>query len=207
MIPLFVDLTGRRIVIFGGGDVAARKARYFAREAKVTVVSRSFSEKFSDIPVETVKGDLSATSDREIGALVAGAFLAVGALPDPGLNNRIGDICRKQGVLFNNADGETGDVMVPSVTRGEHYTLAISTGGNSPAVSRFIRERLEADFPALDAMIGLQADVREWLRACEPSQVKRNAILWAILNDREAWEVAGGDPERARRYIREKYLV
>lgn len=41
MIPLFIDCTGRRIVIFGGGDVAARKAAYFSGNADVTVVSRS----------------------------------------------------------------------------------------------------------------------------------------------------------------------
>jgi precorrin-2 dehydrogenase/sirohydrochlorin ferrochelatase len=40
MIPLFVDCAGKRIVIFGGGDVASRKAAFFSGEAEVLVVSR-----------------------------------------------------------------------------------------------------------------------------------------------------------------------
>ena len=52
MIPLFVDCSGRRIIIFGGGEVASRKAAYFSREAEVLVISRSFSHKISILPVK-----------------------------------------------------------------------------------------------------------------------------------------------------------
>ncbi|HUH78599.1 MAG TPA: bifunctional precorrin-2 dehydrogenase/sirohydrochlorin ferrochelatase [Methanoregula sp.] len=207
MIPLFVDCSGRRVVIFGGGKVAERKARFFRGEADVTVVSRSFGDKFTDIPVERIAMDVHKALDDSLEELVGGAFLVVGALSDPEQNNRIGAICRGRGILFNNADGEAGDVTIPSVTRGKNYTLAISTRGNSPAVSRFIRERLEAEYPALDAMIGLQADVRKRLKACEPSQQERNVILRDILDDPEAWRMAGEDPAGARHYIRERYGI
>ena len=43
MIPLFVECTGKQVVIFGGGEVAARKAGHFAQEAEVLMVSRTFS--------------------------------------------------------------------------------------------------------------------------------------------------------------------
>ena len=52
MIPLFIDCSGRRVVIFGGGAVAARKAAYFVQEARVLVVSRSFVQK-----LETLVGE------------------------------------------------------------------------------------------------------------------------------------------------------
>ena len=50
--PSLCGLFGQRIVIFGGGDVAARKAAYFSREAEVLVVSRSFSPKIETLPVQ-----------------------------------------------------------------------------------------------------------------------------------------------------------
>ena len=59
MIPLFVDCSGRRVVIFGGGAVAARKAAYFADEARVLVVSRSFVHKIETLPVTKKSVDIA----------------------------------------------------------------------------------------------------------------------------------------------------
>ena len=197
MIPLFVDCSGRRIVIFGGGAVAARKAAYFAQEARVLVVSRSFVHKMEMLPVEKRSVDLRDATDSTVGALVRGAFLVIGALSDPVLNNRIGSLCRKKGILFNNADGETGDVILPAIGCGEHYTVAISTGGSSPAVSRFIREHLEQELPELDAMIVLQSRLRDDLKSTEPDLERRTAILHKVLYDPSVWKLLKTDPDKA----------
>ena len=77
------------------------------------------------------------------------------------MNNRIGEICKGQKILFNNAEGRAGDVIIPSVTGGDNYILAISTKGSSPALSRFIREQIEMHYPALDEMVALQQELRE----------------------------------------------
>ncbi len=144
MIPLFVDCSGKRIVIFGGGEVASRKAAYFSREADVLVVSRSFSPKITVLPVRQALTDVKKASDEEILKIITNAFLVIGTLPDPALNNRIGEISKKRQILFNNAEGVPGDVIIPSVTGGNNFQLAISTKGSSPAVSRFIREQIGA---------------------------------------------------------------
>jgi precorrin-2 dehydrogenase/sirohydrochlorin ferrochelatase len=206
MIPLFVDCSGKRIVIFGGGEVASRKAAYFSGEADVLVVSRSFSHKMSILPVERQMLDAGRVSDEVLNAIIDRAFLVIGALSDPVQNNRIKDLCIAREILFNNADGEAGNVIIPSVTGGENFTLAISTKGNSPAVSRFIREHLETHFPALDDMVALQRDLRAQLKHTEPSQSRRNAILWEVLNDRELWKTLKNDPAGARQQVKERYL-
>jgi len=206
MIPLFVDCSGRRIVIFGGGEVASRKAAYFSGEAEVLVISRSFSHKMSILPVQRRMLDAGRVSDEELRGIVDGAFLVVGSLSDPTQNNRIKNLCGAQGILFNNADGEAGDVIIPSVTRGENYQIAISTGGNSPSVSRFIREHLESEFPALDDMIALQRDLRAQLKQTESSQSRRNAILREVLYDREIWKTLETDPAGACQQVKERYL-
>ena len=206
MIPLFVDCSGKRIVIFGGGEVASRKAAYFSREAEVLVVSRSFSPKIRALPVERRVLDVSAVSDEDIAGITSQAFLVIGTLPDATLNNRIGEICKGQKILFNNADGEAGDVMLPSVTGGKNYTIAISTKGSSPAVSRFIREHLEKTYPALDEMIRLQSELRDHLKHHEPSQARRTAILRDVLNDKELWEMLKKDPLLARKLVKKRYL-
>ena len=206
MIPLFVDCSGRRIVIFGGGAVAARKAAYFSGHADVTVVSRSFVPAFNELAVSRQERDLAAATAPDLDVLVSGAFLVIAAVSDPAINNRIGRLCRAQGILFNNADGEPGDVVLPAVTGGEHYTIAISTHGASPAVARFVREELEDEFPALDAMIVLQEKLREALKKSEPDQKKRNVILRDVLEDHVVWELLASDETAAWENVKARYL-
>jgi len=207
MIPLFVDCSGKRIVIFGGGEVASRKAAYFSGEADVLVVSRSFSHKMSLLPVERRMSDTGRASDEELNGIIDRAFLVIGALSDPDQNNRINNLCKQREILFNSADGETGDVIIPAMSGGKNYMLAISTKGDSPAISRFIREHLESHFPALDEMIALQRDLRALLKNTEPSQSRRNEILREVLNDRELWKNLKTDPAGARKRVKERYLA
>ena len=206
MIPLFVDCSKRCIVIFGGGDVAARKAAYFAGNAEVEVVSRSFQQKILNLTSTRRECDVSALSDAALCSLLESAFLVIGALSEPAQNNRIGRICRDRGILFNNADGEPGDVILPSVTGGINFTLAISSGGSSPAVSRFIREHLEHNFPTLDSMIALQQRLRTELKQTEPDEKKRNAILWDVLKDPMVWHALSADSTGAWDLVIERYL-
>lgn len=206
MIPLFVDCSGKRVVIFGGGEVASRKVAYFSGEADIQVVSRSFSQKISTLPVKSTVLDAGTVPDEVLDRIIDGAFLVIGAFSDPAQNNRIKNLCTARGILFNNADGEAGDVIIPSVTMGKNYTLAISTKGNSPAVSRFIREQLEKHYPALDEMIALQRDLRAQLKQYQPSPARRNAILREVLYDSALWEILKKDPARARQQVTERFL-
>jgi precorrin-2 dehydrogenase / sirohydrochlorin ferrochelatase len=206
MIPLFADCSGRRVVIFGGGAVAARKAAYFADEARVLVVSRSFVHKIETMPVKTKVMDVEAATDEKITAAIGSAFLVIAALSNPAQNNRIGKLCKKGGILFNNADGDTGSVILPAVSRGKNFTLAISTGGSSPAASRFIREHLEKELPDLDAMIALQHRLREALRTKVPDQARRNEILRKVIEDPSAWKLLKNHPDTVWENISARYL-
>ena len=206
MIPLMLDLAGRRVLIFGGGDVGARKAAYFEHEAEVTVISRSFSPDLEGLAIRRLEADISTLADEGLRGLLQGAFLAVAATSDPGLNDRVGEICAETGVLFNNAAGEPGDVTIPSVVRGRNYLVAISTRGKSPAVSRYLRMKLEAEHADLDLMIDLQEEMRSMLKEVEPAQEKRSRILWSILRDEEVWAALAADYGRARTLAIERYL-
>jgi precorrin-2 dehydrogenase/sirohydrochlorin ferrochelatase len=206
MIPLFVDCAGKRIVIFGGGDVASRKAAFFSGEAEVLVVSRSFSQKLSELTVERRTVDTGKVTDEVLTGIMDGAFLVIGAFSDTAQNNRIKDLCMERRILFNNADGEPGDVILPAVTHKKNYTVAISTQGNSPAVSRFLREYLETHLPSLDEMVALQRDLRAWLKEYEPSVTERNVILREVLHDPVIWEKLAHERARVWKYVQERYL-
>jgi len=108
MIPLLVDFSQKKVAIFGGGDVGARKAAFFAPEATVVVYSRSFSPALVDLPVTRVTIELDGVPGETLSSLLEGAFCAVAATPDAGLNNRIGEACRKAGVSSTTPRGRRG---------------------------------------------------------------------------------------------------
>ena len=206
MIPLFVECAGKRVVIFGGGEVAARKAGHFAREADVLVVSRTFTPSCRSLPVHLQTLDTRAATDAELGLLIAPAFLVIGALSERSENDRIGALCRDHSVLFNNANGTPGDVVIPAISTGESYTIAVSTGSRSPAVSRFIRQEIEKNYPALDAMIALQHRLRETLKERMTTPEERRRILWAVLRDKSVWTLLSESPDRAWERVSGRYL-
>ncbi|MHC3437718.1 precorrin-2 dehydrogenase/sirohydrochlorin ferrochelatase family protein [Natrialbaceae archaeon A-gly3] len=196
MLPLFHDFEGRQVVIVGGGSVALRKARTFAEEADVTVIAPEFVDGFSDLECELSHRELEADETPEV---VADAFLVVPATDDRDLNDALEEAAHEAGCLVNRVD-EQGDVVTPSRTQSDEVTIAISTGGSSPAMSKYLRQRIEPLLERADPMVTLQAELREKLQAAdELPPAKRREALWAVLEDEDTWEsLEDGDLEDAR---------
>src|SRR5262249_30135391 len=76
-----------------------------------------------------------------------GAFLCVAASSDPGVRAAVYRAARERGVLTNVMDdGAHCDFAAPAVVRRGHLTIAVSTGGRSPALARRLREHLDHEF-------------------------------------------------------------
>lgn len=197
MLPLYLDLTMRYVVIFGGGAVGERKARLFSDYSRVLVVSRSFTPKLLEMEkeglIEIIQTDISNEADDYL----KDAFIAIPATDDIGLNRSIGGRAGEMGVLVNQVDG-IGDVVVPSVVRKDPITIAISTLGESPALSRYIRQKMESELTDDYAeMARLLGEMRIHLKTAIPDQRARKKILWRILLDPEVWELLGQSYEKA----------
>jgi precorrin-2 dehydrogenase/sirohydrochlorin ferrochelatase len=193
MIPLFHDLEGERVVIYGGGPVAARKADLFSAEAFVEVRSREFVDRFGGIDCEQVR---TAIDPGAAASVLEGAFLAIPATDDASLNDRLAESAREAGTLVNRVD-RAGDTVTPSVVAGENVTVGISTGGASPAVCKYLRRRLEDEIAAVDRMVDLQADLRTETE--DLADTERREFLWSVLEDETVRSaLAEGDWDRAR---------
>ncbi|MCX8206783.1 MAG: bifunctional precorrin-2 dehydrogenase/sirohydrochlorin ferrochelatase [Methanothrix sp.] len=208
-VPLLIDLKGRRIVIFGGGDVAERKARLFA-QGDLAVVSRDFTEGIlrmaSDGILEVLEADLTREDGLEIAErALEGAFIAIPATSDQELNAALEDIARRKGVLVNSVD-RAGEVVVPSIVKRRSVILAISTG--IPALSRYIRMRLERDVEVYALMADLLRSIRNDLKKNVEPQSRRRDLLWSVLSDSSVWsclengDIAGAH-EKAYMRVRE----
>lgn len=201
-----MDLRGAKIVIAGGGAVGARKARFFAHEAHVVVLSRSFHPDFAEIDAETVACDLAEMCDDEIVSYLRDSFLVITALEDAVLNNRITALARTCGAHVNDAHGALGDVTLPSVVRGENYSIGITTFGRSPAMARHLRLCIEEHCGDIDGMILLQEALREDLKQTVADQRERSRILNAVLDDPAMWASLARGTAQAKEEALRKYL-
>ncbi|NYT18930.1 MAG: bifunctional precorrin-2 dehydrogenase/sirohydrochlorin ferrochelatase [Methanosarcinales archaeon] len=191
-LPLFIDLSDRKVIIFGGGSVGLRKASLFSEYAHTIVVSADFvpelKELASSSSVELVSMDLLSVSDDQLEELVRGAFLVIPATNMVELNDRIKESARRSGALVNRVD-MADDVVIPSVIKRGGLSIGISTLGSSPAVSKYTRKNIETFItPQYGDMIRLQDEMRNLLKGKVAEQKTRKAILWEILEDRSVWE-------------------
>lgn len=201
MIPLLHDFSGATVLIFGGGSVGARKARRFAREARVIVLSPSFKGEFGDAELVRAapdEGDASRWIERADPALV------VAATDDAELNAAIEAAARDAGALVNRADErgarDPGSVVVPATVRSDPVVIAIATGGASPALSKHLRCRIESELdelPAAGEMAELTAEVGRELRERGVDPDRRRAAVSALVESSDVWKaLRTGAPNR-----------
>ncbi|WP_094227841.1 precorrin-2 dehydrogenase/sirohydrochlorin ferrochelatase family protein [Methanolobus psychrotolerans] len=211
-LPLLIDMSDKTVVIFGSGSVGDRKATLFSEYAKVTIVSRSFSDTFFEMErkngVKLIKADAGKLSDTEITTIICEAFLVIPATNDRTVNERITSLSKSIGILTNEVDA-IGDVTVPAVIKRGELTISISTTGSSPAFSRFTRQQVEKIItPEFADMIKIQDEIRTYLKNEVPDQRDRKDILWNILESKEVWSALEESYEKgfkiAQDIVREK---
>jgi len=121
-LPIVLELEGRPCLVVGGGPVAERKVEaLLGVDARVTVVSPTLTRR--------LQAWVEARSVRHL----AGEY-------------RAGDVSGHALVFVAADDPARCDFTLPSVLRRGELTVAVSTGGTSPALARTIREELERYF-------------------------------------------------------------
>jgi precorrin-2 dehydrogenase/sirohydrochlorin ferrochelatase len=163
--PMMVDLAGRRCLVVGGGRVAERKVALLLEcGADVAVVSPVATPTIAEL---AERGAIRLARRPVQPADLEGVFLAFAATDDAQVNQGVAHAVRKAGGLVNVADApEACDFQVPSVVRRGDLTIAISTGGGSPALAKRLRQRLEATIGSeyeafLDALRELRARAQQ----------------------------------------------
>jgi precorrin-2 dehydrogenase/sirohydrochlorin ferrochelatase len=202
--PLLLDLSGKTVVIFGGGRVGERKARLFSGHARVVVVSKSFSPGLKQIAEEGRAELICADLSAGFRGYLKDAFITVPATSDRALNAALEEAAASKGVLVNRVD-EAGEVVVPSILRRDPLTIAIST--ESPALSKYLRQKLEEELTGnYQEMARLLAQMRKELKETVAGQGRRSKIIWSILQDPEVWRLLDLSYEKAYMRAREHVI-
>jgi precorrin-2 dehydrogenase / sirohydrochlorin ferrochelatase len=159
--PVNLVVAGRPCLVVGGGRVAVGKARGLVEAgAVVTVVAPEVDPALRDMGVAVEerpyrRGDVTAYR------------LAIAATGDPAVNQQVYDDGEAAGVWVNAADDPARcSAILPARVRQGRLTVTVSTGGHSPAVASWLRDRLAAELgPEYDQLIGLLAEARTEVQA------------------------------------------
>jgi siroheme synthase-like protein len=148
LLPLFLNLAGRRVVVVGGGPVAASKlGQLLATGADVRVVAPEVRQEIVDAGVvierrEFVESDLN------------GAWLVIAAAT-PLVNGQVAEAAHARHLFVNAVDDPANaSAYLSGVVRRDGVTLAISTRGDAPGLAGLLREALDAVLPR---------DLRLWM--------------------------------------------
>jgi len=175
--PAFLDLTSRKVVVVGGGPVAAGKIdSLLTAGARVMVVAPQIHPEIERADVEIVRREFR---DEDLD----GAWWVVAAAP-PVVNRQVRAAADARRVFVNAVDDpRNATAYLGGVVRRDGVTIAISTDGRAPALAGLLREALDAFLPReIDAWLKASDEARrEWRAQGTPMQARRPLLL-EILN-------------------------
>jgi len=202
--PVFLDLRDKPVVVVGGGIVAERKVEQLLPAGpRITVISPEVTpavQRWAHDAVITLLTRPYQQGD------VLGAALVIAATDDVAVNRTVADAARAERIWVNAVDDVAYcDFIAPAVVEQGDITLAVSTGGKSPATARFLRRKLQ-DFLSADfgVLLGIAEEARlrlrrEGLRV--PSDEWQTALDGGVLE-----LVRSGQQEAARQRLYENLV-
>lgn len=142
-LPLGLDIQGRKCVVVGGGTIGTRKARALVEAGgEVHLVSPRLAptaREMADSGVLTWVGEPFRSEH------LRGAFLAVAATDDGGVNGEVVRVAKELGALICDASSaERSEIIFGALHHGDGLTVATFTDGVDPSLARVTRDRIAA---------------------------------------------------------------
>ena len=193
LFPRFVDLRGQPCLVAGGGEVALRRIRGLLDfGARLTVCAPRIKDEISHL---AACGQIALQHRCFQAGDLAGVRLAVAATDDPAVNAEIRRLGAEGGIPVSSADSEpvtaTGFSFPALVRRGD-LVVGISSSGAFPALSRHVRERIDATLPPdLAEVTERLGRLRAELETSGLDPAERREIIEAHLKEmlaQEGWQ-------------------
>ncbi|MDX1764611.1 MAG: bifunctional precorrin-2 dehydrogenase/sirohydrochlorin ferrochelatase [bacterium] len=200
--PVFIKIKDKTILVVGGGKIAERKVHaLLERGARVTVVSPDLTPQLQEWAAQ---GRVSWRCSRFAPGDLDGARLAICATNDGAVNGQVAAEADARGVWLNVVDKpDLCEFIVPSAVLQGDLTIAISTGGSSPALAKKIRRDLEALFgPEYAMFLALLRKVRPFIQRDIAGESERMAIFSELAHSTALDLMGAGRQQEAEREVR-----
>jgi len=197
LLPIFVTLAGRRVLLVGGGTVAAAKLRQLqAVGADVVVVAPRVHE-------EIVRSGVLVQRRPFEAADVEGVWFVVAAAT-PEVNQAVAAAAEAKRLFVNAVDDPpNASAFLSGVVRRADVTVAISTSGDAPALAGLLREALDAVLPEdLDKWMAVAREERaKWRRDGVAMNERRPLLLDALNRIYEPAEAPASIAEKPKNHL------
>jgi len=183
LLPIFVKLRDRLVVVVGGGAIAQGKIEgLLAADARVRVVAPQVTPAIAQW---LAQGKVEWQAKTFAPADLDGAFLVIAATSAPGVNEAVFSEADVRGILCNAVDDiEHCHFYYGSVVQRGDLQIAVSTNGKSPALAQRLRLLLERQFgPEYELWLEWLGAARELLRAGENSADSKKVLLHHLASE------------------------
>jgi len=198
--PLFLDLSLAKCLVVGAGAVGRRKIGSLleagVRQLVVLDPEPAEPDLLPEHPSLVFEARRFAPEDLADCALV---FAASGSRET---NAAVAAACAERGIFCNCADAPLeGNCIVPAAARAGEMTLALSTGGASPAYARHLRKELEGWLHEKAPLAALLGRIRPRLLALEMDTRQNTALLRALVRSRLGAALAAKDAKQCEELL------
>ena len=201
--PVCLDISNKKCVVVGGGDVAERKVvRLLECGARVVLVGKTMTPGLREMKdggnMEHVPADYREEHIED-------AFLVIGATDRDDVNQRIYRDSRDRGILVNIVDEPARcNFIVPAVFHREDLLVAVSTGGKSPALAGRLRADMEKEYgPEYGILLDIMGNLRERIIARGGTSAENKRIFESVLDSDILRHIREEKWDRVREIVRD----
>lgn len=205
-LPIFFEVKGKRCVVIGGGEVAARKTALLRQAgAHVTVVSPELGNALAQLARE---GKIDHRAQKFITEDVQDCHLVIAATDDSDTNRAVSVAAKQRRIPVNVVDSpELCSFIMPSIIDRSPLIAAVSSGGVSPVLARLVRARLETLIPAAYGRLAILArDFRKKVKQHFSRPADRRIFWEKVLQGPIAEMVFTGRDQAAREALEQELI-
>ena len=189
MQPLIIDLSEKKVIIAGGGRIAARKAKVLSAEkALITFIAPEISEEARSLAEEH---NYELIEREALPSDFSGAMLVILATNSRTVNSSLAKMLSPAQLICVVDESGEGNVTFPATVRRGHLQIAVTSNGSSPKLTRKLKRELEEQFD--ESWISYTAwldEMRKKVKQLDLSYEEKQQILLDILDDEYKEEAA-----------------
>lgn len=182
-VPILMDLSNKKVVIAGGGNIAERRVRKLINSgAQIHVISPDVSNYIYRMHSEQrIIWHKKAVTSTDL----MNADLVVVATDEEVVNDRLADGVPNHALLNMTSNAQKGDVIFPGTFKRGKLTISVSSGGASPKLVSSILRNLEDEYPDdYGEYVDFLSNCRSIIKGLHIETLEQNHLLEIILSNK-----------------------